>query len=63
MAIALLSAFGFTYLCEQIFSQTEDHSEPCVQRKDSNISSNMTELSKDKDNTKKQLLTVFDLIQ
>ena len=63
MAIALLPAFGFTYLCEQIFSYTEDHSEPRIQRKDSNISLNIAELSKDKNNTKKQLLTVFDLIQ
>ena len=62
-AIALLSTFGFTCLYEQIFSHTEDHSEPCIQRKDFNICPNIAELSKDKDNTKKQLLTVFDHIQ
>ena len=56
MAIALLSAFGSTYLCEQIFSHTEDHSEACVQLKYSNINPNTTELSKDKDNIKKATL-------
>ena len=60
MAIALLSAFGSTYLCEQIFSHmkfilsahrsrlTEDHSESCVQLKASKFSLNITELIKEK---------------
>ena len=60
MAIALLSAFGSTNLCEQIFSLikfilgayrsqlTEDHSELCVQQKVSKFSPNITELSKEK---------------
>ena len=52
MVIALRSAFGSTYLCEQIFSHTENHSEACVQLKDFNISPNITELSKGDDNIK-----------
>ena len=52
MAIALLSVFGFTYLCEQIFSLskfilsshrsrlTEDHSEACAQLKVTRYSPN-----------------------
>ena len=60
MAIALLSVFGSTYLCEQIFSHikfilsfhrsrlTEDHSEACVQLKVTRYSPNITELSKEK---------------
>ena len=48
MAIALLSTFGSTYLCEQIFSRTEDHSDACVRLKVSKFSPNITELSKDK---------------
>ena len=60
IAIALLSAFGSTYLCEQIFSHmkfilsahrsrlTENHSESCVQLKVSKFSPNITELSKEK---------------
>jgi len=58
MAIALLSAFGSTYLCEQIFShkiyiQThhsrlmEDHSEAFVQLEVSKYSPNITELCKE----------------
>ena len=58
MAIALQSAFGSIYLCEQIFSHmkfilsahrsrlAEDHSESCTQLKVSKISPNITELSK-----------------
>ena len=58
MAIALLSAFGSTYLCEQIFSHvkfirsahrsrlTEDDSKLCAQLKVSKFSPNITELSK-----------------
>ena len=56
MVIALRFAFGSTYLCEQISSHTEDHSEACVQLKDFNISPNITKLSKDKDNIKKATL-------
>ena len=60
MAIALLSVFGSTYLCEQIFSHmkfiltshrcvlTKDHSEACVQLKVTRYSPNITELSKEK---------------
>ena len=60
MAIALLSAFGSTYLCEQTFSHmkfilsahrnldTEDHSESCIQLKVPKFSPNITELSKEK---------------
>ena len=60
MAIALLSVFVFTYLCEQIFSHmklilsshrsrlSEDHSEACVQLKVTRYSTNITELSKEK---------------
>ena len=60
MAIALLSVFGSTYLCEQIFSRmkfilsshhsqlTEDHSEACVQLKVTRYSPKITELSKEK---------------
>ena len=60
VAITLLSAFGSTYLCEQIFSHmkripsahrsrlTEDHLESCVQLKVSKFSPNITELSKEK---------------
>ena len=59
MAIALLSAFGSTYLCEQIFSHmkfilgahcsrhTKDHT-LCVQLKVFKFSPNITELSKEK---------------
>ena len=77
MAIALLSAFGSTYLCEQLFSHMkfilsahrsqlmEDHSELCVQLKVSKFSPN--ELSKEKQGQgshyKGSLLTIFDLIQ
>ena len=58
MAVALLSVFGSTYLCEQIFSHikfflsfhrirlTEDHSEACVQLKVTRYSPNIAELSK-----------------
>ena len=60
MAIALLSIFGSTYLCERIFSHTkfmkfilsshcsrltENHSEACVQLKVTRCSPNITELS------------------
>ena len=60
MAIGLLSSFGSTYLCEQIFSHTkyvlgphrnrltEDHSEACVQLKVTNYVPNIAELSKEK---------------
>ena len=60
MAIALMSVFGSTYLCEQIFlhmkfilsSQgcrlTEDHSEACVQLKVTRYSPKITKLSKEK---------------
>ena len=59
MAIALLSASGSTYLCEQIFSHmkfilsahrsqlTEDQT-LCVQLKVSKFSPNIAELSKEK---------------
>ena len=56
MVIALRSAFGSTYLCEQIFSHTKDHSEACVQLKDFNSSPNIAELNKDNDNIKKATL-------
>ena len=58
MAIALLSVFVSTYLCEQLFSHmkfifsshrsrlTEDHSKACVQLKVTKYSPNTTELSK-----------------
>ena len=67
MAIALLSAFGSTYLCGQIYSHmkfilsahcsrlTEDQSELCVQQKVSKFSPNITELSKEKDLIEKRL--------
>ena len=60
MAIALLSPFGFTYLCEQTFSHmkfilsahrsrvAEDYSESCIQLKVSKFSPSITELSKEK---------------
>ena len=60
MAIASLSVFGSTYLCEQIFSHmkfilsshhswhTKDHSEACVQLKVTRYSPNITELNKGK---------------
>ena len=60
MAIALLSVFGSTYLCEQLFSHmkfiltshrcglTKDHSEACVQLKVTRYSRNITGLSKEK---------------
>ena len=60
MAIALLSAFESTYLCEKIFSHMkfirsphrsrlmEDHSELFVQLKVFTFSPNITELSKAK---------------
>ena len=60
MAVALLSVFGSTYLCEQIFSHmkfilssnrsrlTEDHSEACVQLKIARYNPHITELSKEK---------------
>ena len=60
MAIALLSVFGSTYLCEQIFSHmkfilsshrnrlTEDHSEACVLFKVTRYCPNTTELRKEK---------------
>ena len=60
MAIALLSAFGSTYLCKQTFSHmkfilsahrnrlTEDHSESCIQLIVSKFSPSITELSKEK---------------
>ena len=60
MAIALMSVFGFTYLCKQIFSHmkfilssqccrfTEDHLEACVQLKVTKYSPKITELSKEK---------------
>ena len=60
MAITLLSVFGSTYLCEQIFSHmkfilsfhrsrlTEDHSEACVQLKVTRYGPDITELSKEK---------------
>ena len=79
MAIAFLSAFGSTYLCEQISSHmkfilsahrrrlTEDHSELCAQLKVSKFSPNITELSKEKQgqesHQKASLLIVFNLIQ
>ena len=60
MAIALLSAFQATYLCEEIFSQmkfilsahrsrlTEDQSKLCVQLSVFKFSPNVTELGKEK---------------
>lgn len=60
VALALLSVFGSTYLCEQIFSHmkdvlcpsrsrlTVDHSEACVQLKVTNYNPQITELSKGK---------------
>ena len=60
MAIALLSAFGSTYLSEQTFSHmkfifsahrsrvTEDHSKSCIQLNVSKFSLSITELSKEK---------------
>ena len=71
MTIALLSAFGPTYLCEEISSHikfivsahrsrlTKDQI-LCVQLKVFKFSPNITEPSKEK---KATLLTVFDLIQ
>ena len=61
MAIALLSAFQATYLCEEIFSQmkvilsahrsrlTKDQSKLYVQLSVSKFSPNIAELSKDKE--------------
>ena len=60
MTIALMSVFGSTYLCKQIFSHmkfilssqrcrlTEDHLEACVQLKATRYSPKITELSKEK---------------
>ena len=60
MAIALLSAFGSIYLCEQIFSHMkfilsahcsrlmENQSELCVQQKVSKFIPDISELSKEK---------------
>ena len=59
MAIALMSVFQSTYLCEQIFSHikfilssqrcrlTEDHSEACVQLEFTRYSPKISELSKE----------------
>ena len=60
IAVALLSVFGSTYLCEQIFSHikfilssqrcllTKDDSEACVQLQVTRYSPNITELNKEK---------------
>lgn len=60
VALALLTVFGSTYLCEQIFSHmnnvlcpshnrlTVDHSEACVKLKVTNYTPKITELSKGK---------------
>ncbi|KAJ8048208.1 General transcription factor II-I repeat domain-containing protein 2A [Holothuria leucospilota] len=60
VAMALLSVFGSTYLCERIFSHmkdvlspslsrlTVDRSEACVQLKVTNYNPQITELSKEK---------------
>uniref|UniRef100_UPI00358FEE4E general transcription factor II-I repeat domain-containing protein 2-like n=1 Tax=Myxine glutinosa TaxID=7769 RepID=UPI00358FEE4E len=60
VALALLSVFGSTYLCEQIFSHmknvlspsrsrlTTDHSEACAQLKVTNYNPQIMELSKGK---------------
>ena len=60
VALALLTVFGSTYLCEQIFSHmksvlspsrsrlTTDHSEACVQLKVTNYIPQIMELSKGK---------------
>ena len=60
MAIALLSVFGSTYLCKQIFLRikfilsphrkrfTEDHSEVCVQPKVTKYNPNIKKMSKEK---------------
>ena len=78
MAIALLSAFGSTYLCEQIFShlnfilsahcsRLKEDQTLCVQLKVSKFSPNITEVNKEKQGhgsyEKATLLTVIDLIQ